>query len=88
MLPPQEPSYKKQYGDPSWRLLEPNEFLAECRTLVECIESKGIIFHSNHASNYLPLKGVLQKDKARMLDELDRAMDDPNRLVPEYFRGL
>lgn len=88
MLPPQEPSYKEAFGDPSWRLLEPNEFLTECRTLVECIESKGIIFHSNHASNYLPLKGVLQKDKARMLAEIDRAMGDPNRLVPEYFRGL
>ncbi len=88
MLVPEKSDYARAYGDPEWRLLEPEEALLECRTLIENIESKGIIFHANHASNYLPIKGVLQKDKARMLQAIDDAMKDPNRWVPEYWRAL
>ena len=88
MLEPREPSFEEAFGDPEFRPLGPLEILAECRTLLDTIVEDGIIFHSNHASNYLPLSGTLQKDKPRLLRSIDEALDDPTRLRPELFRGL
>jgi radical SAM superfamily enzyme YgiQ (UPF0313 family) len=88
MLPPRQPTYAEAFGDPGWRLLAPDEFLIETRNLVDAIRSNGIIFYTNHASNYVPVQGTLQKDKQKMLDKLDRAIEDPNRLRPDYLRGL
>ncbi|MCP4675833.1 MAG: radical SAM protein [Deltaproteobacteria bacterium] len=87
-LMPREPSYEEVFSDPEWRLLTPDEVLVECRQLIECIESRGIIFYTDHASNYVPLKGTLQKDKARMLSTIDSALADPNKRRPEFMRGL
>jgi hypothetical protein len=88
MLPPREPSYAEVFGDPHWRLLKPREMLEELATLVANVNENGIIFHSNHASNYLALKGVFQKDKARMLSEIRSALANPLKLRPEILRGL
>ena len=40
------------------------------RMLIEATDLKKTIFRSDHASNYLPLKGVLGKDKTRLLCEV------------------
>lgn len=47
-----------------------------------------VIFRSNHASNALPLKGVLPKDQKTILKQLELASHDDNRLVPSWLRGL
>ncbi|MCP4199124.1 MAG: radical SAM protein [Proteobacteria bacterium] len=88
MLPPRQPSYQDVYDDPDWRPLDSEECLVECRQLLREIRSNRIVFYSNHASNYLPLRGTLQKDKDKMLASLDAAIRDPNRRMPEYLRGL
>jgi len=64
--------------------------IAELRWLVAAVEADGVIFRSNHASNYLALEGVFQKSKQRMLDEIDEVLGDPElrRVRPEYARGL
>jgi len=43
-----------------------------------------------HASNYLPLNGTLQKDRAAMLSKIDTVIQtrDHNLLRPEHMRGL
>jgi len=42
------------------------------------------IFFTNHASNYLPLRGTLPQDKARLLSMLDAALNhDRDALRPE-----
>jgi len=46
------------------------------------------IFRSNHASNYLPLKGILAGDKSRLIATISRGLNDPSSLRSEYFRGL
>ena len=47
------------------------------------------IFRTNHASNYLPLSGVLSRDKERLLATLDQALSQgPSALRPEYWRAL
>ena len=57
------------------------------------IDGNQTIFRSDHASNYLVLKGRLGRDKQRLLDELNQALDaspamDPDLLRPEWARGL
>jgi hypothetical protein len=49
--------------------------------------SKGL-FHANHASNYLPIKARLPKDKRVTLQLIDDALAGKISLKPEYFRAL
>jgi len=89
MLEPRSPSYEEVYGAP-WRLLSIPEALAECRIMIEGIESDGTEFRSNHASNWLALKGRLQRDKVRLLETIDKALSDPHSplIRPDFLRGL
>ncbi|WP_345196202.1 hypothetical protein [Kistimonas scapharcae] len=51
---------------------------------------KKTIFRSDHASNYLILKGVLGRDKAVLLDKVRTAIRQPERIAlrEEWQRGL
>jgi radical SAM superfamily enzyme YgiQ (UPF0313 family) len=88
MLPRHESGFAQIFDDPEWRMLNATEMLVECRELVKQVDSNGILFYANHASNYVPLRGTLQKDKARLIEKLDKAIADPGCRMPEYFRGL
>lgn len=66
-----------------------NELLQEQALLISLIApKKSVIFRSNHASNALPLKGVLPNDKATLLAQLDSAAHGETPLVPPWLRGL
>jgi hypothetical protein len=43
-----------------------------------------------HASNYLSVRGILPRDKEKMLIEIDKvlASRNPSLLRPEFLRGL
>jgi hypothetical protein len=41
------------------------------QTLIGATELENTIFRSDHVSNHLILKGVLGKDKTRMLQQID-----------------
>src|SRR5210317_109928 len=58
--------------------------------LLDTLELEKTIFRSDHASNYLVLKGVLGKDKARLLATVKAALEQPGsvRLRQEWMRGL
>ena len=67
----------------------PFELIEELRTMIEHTDMHGLFF-SNHASNYLPIKARMPKDKEttlRLIDEV-LAKRDPALLRPEYFRAL
>lgn len=49
---------------------------------------KDCVFRSNHASNYVSLRGNLPQDRERMLKELNNAMRDKDRLKDDRFRRL
>jgi radical SAM superfamily enzyme YgiQ (UPF0313 family) len=69
-------------------LLDAQEMLLELRTIFsETHLSKGL-FHANHASNYLPIKARLPKDKASVLTLIDNALAGKVALKPEWFRAL
>ncbi len=66
------------------------EILEEMKTLVEGLQLTGCEFRSNHASNYLPIKGRLPRDKAEILKVINTMIDKGERrfLRPDHLRGL
>lgn len=66
------------------------QMLAELRTIVAESKFTDCRFSSNHASNYLPLRGTLPADKPALLAVLDEvlARGDERLLKPERLRGL
>mmetsp|Transcript_37669 Transcript_37669/g.95383 ORF Transcript_37669/g.95383 Transcript_37669/m.95383 type:complete len:401 (+) Transcript_37669:212-1414(+) len=75
-------------GD-GFQQLEPLEILDEMTHFIERLDLRKTIFRSDHASNYLSLKGVLGRDRPRLLAELAAARRaGPAALTPEWARGL
>ena len=62
--------------------------LEECRMLIELLDVDPLHFTSNHASNYLPLKGGLPEDKETFLSLIDQALDGKIRLRKTLNRGI
>jgi len=58
--------------------------------LLDYLELENTIFRSDHASNYLVLKGTLNRDKPRLLQMVRDALERPGAvsLRPEWMRGL
>jgi len=75
---------------PEFELPEQQELFQEMRVFIEHLELERTVFRSDHASNYLVLKGELGRDKQAMLAQLDQAIHQPEsvRLRPEWARGL
>jgi radical SAM superfamily enzyme YgiQ (UPF0313 family) len=62
----------------------------EMLLLLENLELENTIFRSDHASNYLVLKGTLNRDRPRLLQTVRAALERPGTvpLRPEWARGL
>ena len=71
------------------QLLSPEEVVAETLLMVENINvEKPCVFRSNHASNYLSLRGTLPQDKEAMIAMAKKAMRNTGMLKDERFRAL
>lgn len=83
-------------GTPQARMVEKGRFelptisglLGEMRTIVELAEPTNTVFRTNHASSYLPIAGELPRDRERILQAIDLALQGEIPLKPEYLRGL
>lgn len=68
------------------------EILQELKVFIKNIDFQNnnatCIFRSNHASNYLPIKGVLDRDKEKIIDVLNYGITHTDILRPEFYRGL
>jgi radical SAM superfamily enzyme YgiQ (UPF0313 family) len=86
---PGTPLYAAQKSG-HFTLPEPWQMLEELRTLIRNTRFSRCRFHSNHASNYLPLSLNLPADREKALMQLDKVLSDRNNddLRPEYWRGL
>lgn len=71
-------------------LPDPWELLGELQILVRDSRFTRCRFHSNHASNHLPLSLNLPTDREPALARIADALEtrDPRRLRPEHLRGL
>ena len=64
------------------------DLLIELKTFIENSNLTNSIFRSDHASNYLVLKGILNKDKQKFLQQINYALDNEDVLKKEWMRGL
>ncbi|MGD9173500.1 MAG: radical SAM protein [Desulfobacterales bacterium] len=87
MLIPETPIHQ-DYLSGRFRLIEPQEMLAELRTMIASTNLSRGLFHANHASNYLPIRARFPKDKQATLQLIDEALEGKLPLKPEYLRAL
>jgi radical SAM superfamily enzyme YgiQ (UPF0313 family) len=87
MLIPGTPLFN-DYQAGKFPLLTPEEMLEELRIMVAETNLSLGLFHANHASNYLPIKARMPKDKEKTLALIDDALAGRIRLKPEWLRGL
>ncbi len=73
-----------------WQQLDQIGLFQELRLFIENLELTDTVFRSDHASNYLPLKGTLGADKSQLLEKLDLALHQPDKIAlrQEWQRGL
>lgn len=58
----------------NWREMTRQELFQEMHLLLENLNLNKTIFRSDHASNHLVLKGILGRDKFRIINEIDLAI--------------
>ena len=77
-------------GFPGWEPLSVAGLMQEMEAFISALELRRTVFRSDHASNWLVLKGTLGTDKPRLLQELRAAIASPEagRLRPAWARGL
>lgn len=87
MIVPGTPLFE-DYKAGRFPLLTPEEMLRELRIMFAHTNLTMGQFHANHASNYLPIKARMPKDKEQTLQLIDDAIAGKIQLRPEYLRGL
>jgi radical SAM superfamily enzyme YgiQ (UPF0313 family) len=73
-----------------FRLLNQLELFHEMKLLLSELDLKKTVFRSDHASNYLVLKGILGKDKEKLVNTVQMALDQSGSIPirQEWQRGL
>lgn len=87
-FPQGEARFRQTFED--FEPLVPTDLFRELEWLLEDLELTDTVFRSDHASNYLVLKGILGADKPRLLRRVREAIEDPRNapLRQEWQRGL
>lgn len=75
---------------PDWEPLVQHELFVEMERFLATLDLKRTVFRSDHASNWLILKGTLGADKERLLQQVRQAIAAPEaaHLRPAWARGL
>lgn len=78
------------YEKGDFELPGPFDLINELKIMIEESDFTNCVFRSNHASNYLPIKATLPKDKELILSEIERVLMEKNqgKLRPEFLRAL
>lgn len=77
----------KKIASGKMELLTPDEVVEEMRLFLNNVDSPGTVFRANHASNYVILKGNLNTDIDRMLQQLDD-VEEAGKYRSERVRSL
>jgi radical SAM superfamily enzyme YgiQ (UPF0313 family) len=77
-------------GFPQWEPLNQHELFGEMEQFLQALELTRTVFRSDHASNWLVLKGVLGAEKDRLLRQVQQAILRPDAasLRHDWERGL
>ncbi|MFO7529178.1 MAG: radical SAM protein [Marinobacter sp.] len=88
-FPQGEERFRAGFGD-DFIPLSQHGLFEEIRLFLEHLELEKTVFRSDHASNYLVLKGILGRDKSKLLDQVNFAISNPGAapLRAEWMRGL
>ncbi len=83
------PLYEEQRAN-RFILPSPFQILEELKIMIENTNLRSGLFMANHASNYLPIKIRIPKDKEMVLALLNKVISekDNSYLKPEYYRAL
>lgn len=88
MVDPAAPIYDEITAG-RFKILSAEEVLAETMLMLKNINvTRTCVFRSNHASNYVSLKGELPTDKDRMVNQLRAALKNSSLIKDERFRAL
>ena len=89
MLIPGTPMHKAM-EDKIFTPLTADEILLEMKIFLENISDdvKNCVFRSNHASNYLALKGKLGRDRNKLLEIVNKNLKENISIRPEHYRAL
>lgn len=81
--------FEKRFKGPFVHM-ETMDLLMEQYLFIENTHLNDVIYRSDHASNYKSLKGILDRDKEKLLKQLEVAINQPNKagLREEWQRGL
>lgn len=87
-FPMGEARFREGFAD--FQSLGQQQLFLEVERLLQGLELQNTVFRSDHASNYLVLKGNLGADKARLLAQVRQAIERPHsaQLRQEWQRGL
>lgn len=87
-FPKGESRFRADY--PDWVPLDQHGLFCEMERFIAALELKRTVFRSDHASNWLVLKGTLGADKPRLLEQIRAAIARPEsaHLRPAWARGL
>lgn len=87
-FPQGEARFRASY--PGWEPLGQRALFEEMEIFLEALQLQRTVFRSDHASNWLVLKGTLGAEKARLLQQVRQAIATPEAapLRPQWARGL
>ncbi|MGH1461745.1 MAG: radical SAM protein [Neptuniibacter sp.] len=83
-----EQRFRKAF--PEFEMPSQRQLMREMQVFLSHLNLEKTIFRSDHASNYLVLKGVLNKDKDKLLNLIDSALTEDSSIFlrSESSRGL
>ena len=79
--------YKERFNG-TYIPMTTQDILKEMEIFIENTDLESTIFRSDHASNYIVLKGILSRDKQKFIDNIHYVINKPQLLRKEWQRGL
>ena len=83
-----ETEIAKEIKSGLFKLLGPIDILKETHLFIENLNVINSVFRSNHASNYVSLRGNIPEDQKRILGQLERALECSEEQLQNKYRQL